>query len=78
MRRKDKTRRNHVILIRVNREEKTLAERLSSTAGENVSEFFRRLLREAVNDSFSKRCSVLLEKHKKILKEHKKILKNIK
>ena len=46
MREKGKKKKDKKILIRVNKEEKTLAEKLSREDGKNTSEFFRDMLKE--------------------------------
>lgn len=46
MREKGKMRKEKKILIRVNKDEKALAETLSRAEGKNTSEFFRTLLAE--------------------------------
>ncbi len=78
MRKKGKNIRDHIILIRVNRTEKELAEKLAKETGENTSEFFRRLLRESRTNSLYTLNMKLAEKHKCILKEYKKMLRQIK
>ena len=46
MREKGKMKKEKKILIRVNKEEKALSEKLSKEEGKNTSEFFRDMLKE--------------------------------
>jgi len=68
MREKGKKKKEKKILIRVNREEKQLAEDLSRKEGKNTSEFFRSLLREH-------RDKKLLEVHLGIVNKYENMLK---
>jgi len=78
MREKNTSRRDHVLLIRVNKKEKALAETESKASGENVSEYFRRILREAASGGAAQKSEYIFNNHKKIIKEYKKILTKIK
>ena len=69
MREKGKNKKEKKILIRVNRDEKALAEDLSKKEGKNVSEFFRDLLKDH-------RDQKLLEVHLGIVQKYEKMLTN--
>ena len=69
MREKGKKKKEKKILIRVNRDEKALAENLSQKEGKNVSEFFRDLLKDH-------RDQKLLEVHLGIVQTYEKMLTN--
>ncbi len=71
MREKGKLRKEKKILIRVNKEEKALADELSSKEGKNTSEFFRGLLKEkkTVND--------LMPLFNKIVAQNERLIKII-
>jgi len=77
MREKGKNIRDKIILIRVNRKEKKMAEVLAKEQGENTSEFFRRLLRESKSKSLLEINTEIIRKHKMVLREYKKILREI-
>lgn len=79
MRRKGKNRKDRQILIRVNNEEKELAEKLSQKEGMNTSEFFRSLLWEYkeqkkmdIHLAIVSKYEQMLEKYRKLLAEYKK------
>jgi|DewCreStandDraft_4_1066084.scaffolds.fasta_scaffold02406_18 antitoxin component of RelBE/YafQ-DinJ toxin-antitoxin module len=79
MRKKGKNRKDRQILIRVNNEEKMLAEKLSQKEGMNTSEFFRALLHEHkeqkkldIHLAIVAKYEQMLEKYRKLLSEYKK------
>ncbi len=79
MRRKGKNRKDRQILIRVNNEEKQMAEKLSQKEGMNTSEFFRSLLWEHkeqkkldIHLAIVGKYEQMLEKYRKLLAEYKK------
>ncbi len=78
MRKKNSGRRDHVLLIRVNKKEKNLAEMNSKASGENVSEFFRRLLREEAGKDAAKNLECILNNHRETIKEYREILAKMK
>lgn len=78
MREKGKMRKEKKILIRVNSEEKEMAEQLSRKEGKNTSEFFRDLLKShkeskmlEVHLAIVEKYENLLGKYRKLLEEHK-------
>jgi serine phosphatase RsbU (regulator of sigma subunit) len=74
MREKGWARKTRKILIRVNRDEKKLAEELSHKKGKNTSEYFRDLLHE---DSERKHLDIhvkIAEKYEKTLGEFRTLL----
>lgn len=79
MRRKEKNRKDKQILIRVNNEEKQMAETLSKKEGMNTSEFFRSLLwkyeeqkKLDIHLAIVEKYEQMLEKYRKLLDEYKK------
>ncbi|MCX8093906.1 MAG: DUF6290 family protein [Candidatus Goldbacteria bacterium] len=79
MRRKAKIRKDKQILIRVNNEEKQMAESLSAKEGMNVSQFFRKLLWERkekkktdIHNEIVTKYEGMLEKYRKLYNEYKK------
>jgi hypothetical protein len=79
MRRKGKMRKNKQILIRVNNEEKIIAETLSKKENLTVSELFRRLLRarnegkkQDIHNIIIAKYEEMLEKYRKLYNEYKK------
>lgn len=61
-------------LIRVSKQEKLLAEKLSSEHGENTSEFFRRLVKDEVDSSKLRSNLIIIEQQIKVMKEIKNIV----
>ncbi len=79
MRRKEKIRKDKQILIRVNNEEKKMAETMAENEGMNVSQFFRKLLWEQkehkkidIHLEITRKYEQTLEKFRKLLAEYKK------
>lgn len=79
MREKGRNRKEKKILIRVNRDEKKLAEELSKKEGKNTSEFFRSLLQEHRDKklldmrlSIVKKYENMLSKYRGLLADYKK------
>jgi len=70
-----KLRKSKKILIRVNTNEKKLAEEMSNAENKNVSTLFRDMLRAHEKTNFEKELRVLASKYKKILKEYEKLIK---
>lgn len=67
MREKGRMRKEKKILIRVNVDEKKMAEELSHQAGKNTSEFFRDLMKEHKE-------SKMLELHMNIVQKYENML----
>ena len=77
-RRKSPNRKEKKILIRVNNEEKRMADESARKAGKNTSEFIRSLIREKEE---SKRLEVqvnIAEKYEKVLGKYEELLKEFK
>lgn len=79
MREKGKMRKEKKILIRVNSDEKQLAEELSRKEGKNTSEFFRDMLKThkeskmlEIHMAIVEKYENLLGKYRKLLEEHRK------
>lgn len=79
MRWKGKIRKNKQILIRVNNEEKIIAETLSKKENLTVSELFRRLLwarneekKQDIHNIIITKYEETLEKYRKLYNEYKK------
>ncbi len=79
MREKGKLRKVKMILIRVNDQEKKMAEELSQKEGKNTSEFFRDLLEEHkktkslnIHLEIAEKYENMLEKYRRFLSEYKK------
>jgi hypothetical protein len=78
MREKGRMRKEKKILIRVNRDEKQMAEDLSRKEGKNTSEFFRDLMKEhkenkmlEIHLSIVQKYESMLDKYRSLLEEHK-------
>jgi antitoxin component of RelBE/YafQ-DinJ toxin-antitoxin module len=74
MREKGKMRKEQKILIRVNRDEKQIAEELSHKAGMNTSEYIRSLLQEAKEHEHLNLHLKIVEKYEKTLSEYRTLL----
>lgn len=74
MREKGKQVKSKKILIRVNSDEKKLAEEISHARGMNTSEFFRNMLYEAQKNKFLDIHVKIVEKYRKTLAEYKTVL----
>ncbi len=79
-RRKSPNRKEKKILIRVNDEEKQLADNAARKAGKNTSEFIRSLIREReeskkleVHVNIAEKYEKMLDKYENLLKEFKRI-----
>ena len=79
MREKGRMRKEKKILIRVNSDEKKMAEELSRREGKNTSEFFRDLLKEhreskllEVHLNIVEKYESMLDKYRTLLEEQKK------
>lgn len=79
-RRKSPNRKEKKILIRVNNEEKQLADQAARKAGKNTSEFIRSLIRKSeenkkleVHVNIAEKYEKMLGKYEELLKEFKKI-----
>ena len=78
MREKGWGRKTKKILIRVNKDEKKLAEELSHKKGENTSEYFRTLLREDAERKHLNLHVKIAEKYEKHLAELRSIIGEVK
>jgi uncharacterized protein (DUF1778 family) len=74
MREKGKKRKEEKILIRVNKEEKKLAEELSKREGKNTSEFFRGLLADHKEKNLLETHIQIIEQYSQLLEKFKKLL----
>jgi len=74
MREKGRMRKERKILIRVNRDEKQIAEELSHKAGMSTSEYIRNLLREAKESDHLNLHLKIVEKYEKTLAEYRTLL----
>jgi len=71
MREKGKMKKEKKILIRVNKEEKALSEKLSKEEGKNTSEFFRDILKE------KQTIKDLMPLFQKIIDQNERLIKYI-
>jgi AraC-like DNA-binding protein len=78
MRRKGRLGKVKKILIRVNRDEKLLAEELSHKQGKNTSEYFRDLLHDDAERVHLNIHLKIAEKYEKTLGEFRSLLKIVK
>jgi mevalonate pyrophosphate decarboxylase len=74
MREKGKMRKEKKILIRVNKDEKRMAEELSHQEGKNTSEFFRELLRQHNEQKMLNIHVSIVEKYEGMLSKYRKLL----
>jgi hypothetical protein len=74
MREKGWARKTRKILIRVNRDEKKLAEELSHKKGKNTSEYFRDLLHDDAESVHLNIHLKIAEKYEKTLDEFRSLL----
>ena len=74
MREKGKMRKEKKILIRVNKDEKKMAEDLSRQQGKNTSEFFRDLLKEHRDNKLLEVHLAIVEKYENVLNKYRKLL----
>jgi hypothetical protein len=74
MREKGKMRKEKKILIRVNTEEKKMAEELSRREGKNTSEFFRDLLKEHKENKLLEVHLAIVDKYESMLGNYRKLL----
>ena len=74
MREKGNKKKEKKILIRVNKDEKQLAEDLSKKEGKNTSEFFRTLLREHRDKKLLEVHLGIVEKYEKMLSKNRTLL----
>lgn len=63
------------ILLRVSKSEKQQAENMATERGENTSQFFRNLLKEAGERKLLETHLIIAEQEKEVLKEMKEVLK---
>jgi hypothetical protein len=74
MREKGRLRKEKKILIRVNRDEKRMAEELSRKEGKNTSEFFRDLLKEHRENKLLEVHLNIVEKYENMLGKYRSLL----
>lgn len=74
MREKGRMRKEKKILIRVNKDEKQMAEELSRKLGKNTSEFFRDLLKEHKENKMLELHVNIVEKYENMLGKYRKLL----
>ena len=74
MREKGKMRKEKKILIRVNKDEKRMAEELSRKEGKNTSEFFRDLLKDHRESKLLEVHLNIVEKYENVLGKYRKLL----
>ncbi|HRU38676.1 MAG TPA: hypothetical protein P5511_02270 [Candidatus Goldiibacteriota bacterium] len=78
MREKGRMRKDKKILIRVNRDEKKMAEDLSKQMGKNTSEFFRDLMKEHRESKFMELHMSIVEKYESMLEKYRSLLEEYK
>ena len=69
-----KTRKSKKILIRMNREQRRLADELADGENKNISTLFRDMLRDHEKTNVEKEIHRLAGRHKKIIKEFEKLI----
>lgn len=74
MREKGRMRKESKILIRVNKDEKRMAEELSKKEGKNTSEFFRDLLKQHKEKKLLELHLNIVEKYEDMLVKYRKLL----
>jgi hypothetical protein len=74
MREKGRMRKEKKILIRVNKDEKQMAEELSRKEGKNTSEFFRDLLKEHKESKMLELHMNIVEKYENMLGKYRALL----
>jgi len=74
MREKGRMRKEKKILIRVNKDEKQMAEELSRKEGKNTSEFFRDLLKEHQENKLLEIHMSIVEKYENMLGKYRTLL----
>jgi len=74
MKGKGRFRKNKMILIRVNEEEKKAAEDMAKEARKNTSEFFRSLLQEHRDSAYLDVHMRIAEKYQSMLEQYRQLL----